>query len=313
MLVKDSWQYAVTSQATVPFTTDVIDMPQNSAVTAGQKILQARDLPPLSFTATRLLELSADPDVEVDDLAAVIEQDPALTARILGVANSAYFGQVNPVLSVETAIIRVLGFNMVKSLALSIAMAGIFDTSKCPSFDLETYWCEALGTAQLARALGSNLTEEERPNLDGVYLSGLLHTLGVLLLAHLYPQEYSRVLQQVQLGGLTNVLETERFEIGIDHVQAGRWLARRWHLPEVVSVVMGAVEEGGSGGEFEIDSRLVRAASHWMKAYLSDEQAPLLEQPLIHLPGLSEERTQGVERHFREQCDDLRVMAGMLS
>jgi hypothetical protein len=139
MLVKDSWQYAVTSQATVPFTTDVIDMPQNSAVTAGQKILQARDLPPLSFTATRLLELSADPDVEVDDLAAVIEQDPALTARILGVANSAYFGQVNPVLSVETAIIRVLGFNMVKSLALSIAMAGIFDTSKCPSFDLETY------------------------------------------------------------------------------------------------------------------------------------------------------------------------------
>ena len=81
-------------------------------------------LPPLTPVATRLLAVTSDPDLAINELAAIIEQDPPLTARILGLANSAFFGQVNPIFKVEHAIIRVLGLNMVRSLALSIALTG---------------------------------------------------------------------------------------------------------------------------------------------------------------------------------------------
>ena len=92
----------------------------------------------------------ADDRFSLEDLALVINQDPGLSARILGLANSAYFGQTNPILTVEDAIIRVLGLNMVKSLAVSIAVSGVFDSSACRSFDLHEYWSHSLSIAMLA-------------------------------------------------------------------------------------------------------------------------------------------------------------------
>ncbi|MCU7810600.1 MAG: HDOD domain-containing protein, partial [Candidatus Thiodiazotropha sp. (ex Notomyrtea botanica)] len=87
-----------------------------TASTATHKVLKLKHLPPLSSTATRLLELLADEDLSLELLSNVISQDPGISARILGVANSAYFGQTSPIHSVEEAVIRVLGLNMVRSL-----------------------------------------------------------------------------------------------------------------------------------------------------------------------------------------------------
>ena len=125
-----------------------------------EDVLCLEQIPPLSATAARLLEIATDPDLEVAQLAEVIEQDPPLTARILGLANSAFFGQANPVLTVEEAIIRVLGLNMVRSLALSLALAGSFNTAACPAFRLDRYWLQALASAALGRELCAVIDDE---------------------------------------------------------------------------------------------------------------------------------------------------------
>ncbi len=76
---------------------------------ARDEVLELKHLPPLSITATRLLEAVGDPDVDVERLAEIINQDPGLMGRIVGLANAAYFGQRNPITTVQEAIFVFLG------------------------------------------------------------------------------------------------------------------------------------------------------------------------------------------------------------
>lgn len=224
-----------------------------------EDVLCLEQIPPLSTTATRLLEIATDPDLDVPQLAAVIEQDPPLTARILGLANSAFFGQANPVLTVEGAIIRVLGLNMVRSLALSMALAGSFDTSACPAFRLEDYWLNALGTAALARELGVALKDEQAmPDL--VYLCGLLHNLGEILLVHLRPDEMQSVYKQHEKTPDSDLITLQESALGTNERVAGEWLTRQWHLPGPVVHVIGHLGMANQSGEFVRLVELVEAA-----------------------------------------------------
>ena len=231
-------------------------------------ILRVDYLPPLSVTATRLLEAVADPDVEVRRLAGIIEQDPPLSARILGMANSAFFGQARPVLKVEQAIVRVLGLNLVKSLALSVALAGSFDTRGCPSFRIRDYWRSALATAVLAQALARRLPNDPHRSADTLYLSGLLHNLGILVLVHLRPAEMTTVFDQLatEAAGAASASALEAQIVGIDRWRAGEWLAFRWHLPEVLVHTMGQLSNLAYDGPYAPVVELVRAARGWVEA-----------------------------------------------
>jgi HD-like signal output (HDOD) protein len=168
-------------------------MSKTTSDNAKNEILEIKHLPPLSITATRLLEAIGDPDVEVEDLAEIINHDPGLMGRIVGLANAAYFGQRNPITTVQEAIIRVLGINMVKSLALSISVSGAFQATSCPGFDTKEYWFEAIGCATMSRMMALRVPIDKRPDPDRIYLSGLLHNIGYLVLAHIFPSKLSQV------------------------------------------------------------------------------------------------------------------------
>lgn len=201
---------------------------------AKQQILMLKQLPPLSATAARLLESLSDDNVSLNSLATIIGQDPAITARILGVANSAYFGQTKPILSVQEAIIRVLGLNMVKSLAFSIAVSSVFNTAGCSQFDVEAYWSDSLATAMLSREICAHLGTGDQPDLDGVYLAGLLFDIGTLVLVHLFPDDYAKAIVRLRQSPQADVSLIEEETVGISSQQAGAWLTDRWHLPPVV-------------------------------------------------------------------------------
>lgn len=141
------------------------------------------ELPPLPVAAQRLLAMMDDDEVEIETLAEVIELDPALTARIIGLSRSAFFGDGSRIHSVRDAIVRVLGLNLVRSLALSMSLSGVFSTRRVPSFDLQRYWCTALLTGHLARLLTPYLAACSEIEPDSSYLAGLLHSIGYLPMA----------------------------------------------------------------------------------------------------------------------------------
>jgi HD-like signal output (HDOD) protein len=281
---------------------------------AKYKVQKLRYLPPLSATATRLLAMVGDDRFSLEDLAVVINQDPGLSARILGLANSAYFGQKNPILTIEDAIIRVLGLNMVKSLAFSIAVSGVFESSACRSFDLREYWSHSLSIATLSRQICLAVDRERRPDADGIYLAGLLFDIGVLVLVHEFPEEYSRVLLLVKEQPDRDMLQLEAELIGIDHRQAGVWLGHRWHLPEsVVTIIAQALSEGGAT-DCECETALVGRVAEWVKSSLPGESKLTQAIPgLENSCGLSNERLETIKAGFLDKEDEIRMIAMMLA
>ncbi|MEJ2453795.1 MAG: HDOD domain-containing protein [Candidatus Thiodiazotropha sp.] len=276
-----------------------------SATQAKQQILLLKQLPPLSATAARLLEILSDDNCSLAQLARVISQDPTVTARILGVANSAYFGQVTPIHTVEEAIIRVLGLNMVKSLAFSIALSGVFDTTRCQGFDLENYWFRSLATALMSRELCRHVVASKQPDLDSVYLAGLLFDIGTLVLVHLFPEDYAKVIAQLrQTPSDPRRLETEL--VGISSREAGAWLTDRWHLPPVVVKVVALSVRDDSACEVAA----VSLAADRVSARAGQDQDPSGE--LGMLPGLTETALAEIEAQCRLRDEELHSIADLM-
>lgn len=290
------------------------DNRMHSTNQAKHRVQKLQYLPPLSATATRLLAMVGDDRFSLEDLALVINQDPGLSARILGLANSAYFGQKNPILTVEDAIIRVLGLNMVKSLAFSIAVSGVFESSACRSFDLHEYWCHSLSIAMLSRQISLAVESEPPPDADGVYFAGLLFDIGVLVLVHEFPEEYARVLTMSKQQPERDRMQLEMEMIGIDHRQAGAWLGHRWHLPERIVHIIAQSADETVASDRDCEANLVGGVADWIKRPLlgvseTDQELPGLGGSC----GLSNERLEAIRDDFMEKQEEIRVIASMLT
>ncbi|MEW8029705.1 MAG: HDOD domain-containing protein [Candidatus Thiodiazotropha sp.] len=281
---------------------------------AKYRVQKLQYLPPLSATATRLLGMLGDDSFTLHELAVVINQDPGLSARILGLANSAYFGQKNPILTIEDAIIRVLGLSMVKSLAFSIAVSGVFESDACRSFDLQEYWSRSLSIAMLSRQISLAVSSEIQPDADGIYLAGLLFEIGVLVLVHEFPEEYARVLLVSKQQPDKNRLELETEIIGIDHRQAGVWLGHRWHLPEMVVQIIAQEPAEGIDSDADCDVVLVGNVAEWIKNPLSTDSKLTQTLPGLEVNcRLSKGRLDTIKADFLSKEEEIHMIANMLA
>lgn len=223
------------------------------------------DLPPLSLVAQELVSLLSNDDIGLDEVAQVVEMDTGIAARIIGVARSAFFGNAKSIYSVKDAIIRVLGLDMVRSLALGIALGNSFKVDKSTGFNDRRFWTTALLTADMARYTAPRLDAAHRPEPEPAYLSGLMHNLGVLPLVHLYGDRLADIFRQLEADPELDPAPLERDLLGVDHHQAGAWLGHRWHLPREVIVCMEHYHEPDYHGPEWHLSLLVGTCSSWVQ------------------------------------------------
>jgi HD-like signal output (HDOD) protein len=185
-----------------------------------------RRLPPFPAVATKLLGLLADEDVAIKKVVDLIRADAALTAELLRIVNSPIYGFASHIGSLQNAI-TLLGFQTVRSFALTVSMKGFLHTALRIDL-LRSVWRHSLASALLA----DELSKVCSPNLgreDGAYTAGLLHNIGSLGLFVAHPRTYAEVLEGARGEDL---LERERATLGIDHCEAGGWLARNWGFPD---------------------------------------------------------------------------------
>jgi HD-like signal output (HDOD) protein len=180
------------------------------------------NLPPLNAVANHLLALSADPDVDLQQLSAVMERDPAFAADVLFLANSSLFGFPERMRVLRHAI-AVLGLDRIRALAVTVAMRGFLGKG---SPLVRQCWRHSVASALIC---------EEMAPIVGVtsgvaYTVGLMHDIGLLGLVRTYPKE-AEVLLTTTFDTVERVLEGERGVLGIDHGRAGAWLAKNWALP----------------------------------------------------------------------------------
>ena len=281
---------------------------------AKYRVQQLKQLPALSTTVTQLLAMLSDEGLEINDLATVIEQDPALTARIIGLANAAYFAQPRPITSVTEAIIRVLGLQMVKTLALSIALCGAFNTSRCPGFRLDVFWLRAFGSAQLARKLVLRMDAKHRPDPDEVYLTALLLDIGVLVLVHEFPQEYAQVLAHIEREPGLDMERLELDYLGITSRHAGEWLTDRWHLPQFVIRAIAVRNRLDDEHPRPLATQVIETIVDWLQEPQEGTLTSLLEKSLFSQDlNLTVEQMNNIEVDFLQQIGEIQVIARLLA
>jgi len=260
-------------------------------------------LPPMPATAGKLLSMATDPDVDINDLAVVIERDPPLASRLIGVANSAFYAPPQPVTSVREAIIRVLGLNMVRNMAFGMALAGGLSTAACPRFDLTTYWVTALGTAEMSGGLARAANIEGMVDPDKDYLAGLLHNIGELLLVHLFPQKMAKALEQLAAVPGSTLAEQTQETIGLDQWTAGAFLMRHWQLPPVIAMAIEGLADPQTAPRNRPLVALLEATRSWVLG-LAAGRVDALE-----IPGVDASYRESRTNLFGERFEDLRHLA----
>ena len=181
-------------------------------------------LPPFPAVALQLLSLLDDEDVPMSRVVKLLRVDPALSAEILRVSNSALYGLSRRIDNVSHAVV-VLGTEIVKRLALTVAL-GRFSRSGLAHKGLRVCWDHSLAVALLSERLAEAMLLPR----DRGYTAGLLHDVGRLALLACHPVEYANMLEVAHANDF-DALECERQLFDVDHGEAGEWLARHWNLP----------------------------------------------------------------------------------
>ena len=199
-----------------------------------ERINQCPQLASLKSINDTLKDLLDSEDSFVSQIAEVIRLDPSLTTRVLDLVNSIFFGSKDsePISGVEEASIF-LGLNRIRDLiAATPVIEEIFKLGKKSStFPWVDFWKHSIGTAMLTREILSFAEEEFDQEAD--YVAGLLHNLGILILAITFPDHFSEVYKKDYKSYL-ELIETEKEKIGWDHAKIGAYYLWNHHISEEV-------------------------------------------------------------------------------
>ncbi len=189
------------------------------------------NLPVFPEILTKINQLLKDENSSAEDVSKIIMQDQYLTAKILKIANSAFYGRINNIVNINEAVV-VIGLKNINSMLLSIYLEQFFGIGKQQGISvLENLWKHALITAKAT----SSLIDSINPALtETMYSAGLLHDIGELILLKYEPELYNETLKEIKIEGGNNRLLIEETIFGFSHADLGAAMARKWNLPKII-------------------------------------------------------------------------------
>ncbi len=195
-----------------------------------EDLLQMLDkIPEFSVTVSKVIKLSGDPNVAPKKIIHAISLDPELTARVLKLINSSYFGVTSKIASLQRAVVM-LGMNTIKNVAIStsvlskIKLRGNFKWYTNSEFWEHCLAC-AVASKMIAAKIGISVQEREE-----FFIAGLLHDIGKVIFLQYLPDDFS-VTEDPDFAPGENKSGIEAKEFGIDHAELGSVMAERWKLP----------------------------------------------------------------------------------
>lgn len=197
--------------------------------------LDVEQFPPLPEVAWRVLKVTSDLYRGASEMVGIISHDQALTARILRVANSAYFQRTREIGTVQQAL-AVLGNRRIRGIVVAAALGGILYRSAVG----RRLWQHALAVGTGARELALRLSWVDA---EEAFVAGLLHDIGKSLLEYQYPTLFQEAVDLIDSDPEMDSCRAERVVFGLDHLEAGIVLAGSWGLPEVHTQVIGGHHE----------------------------------------------------------------------
>ena len=205
---------------------------QNKQEIIDAYIAKARPMPTLPEAVVRILEMSENPDVEVEAVADAILMDKVLTARMIRLVNSAFWGIRRHITSVREAIVY-LGLHQIRSIVVTTSLFNTFH-SRNPSFRIAAIWEHGLGCAMLSRIIAQKVGFQD---LEKAYLAGLMHDIGEVVLSQFDVEKFDGVIDLVQAQNIP-FFDAENQILGINHSDFSEWFKDQWGFSDEMTEVI---------------------------------------------------------------------------
>ncbi len=269
--------------------------------TAGELVGSAVRMVTLPDIYIRLKTMLDDPDSSMSDMADLLATDPGLTARLLRMVNSAFFGFGAEITTVTRAV-SMLGTQQVHDLVLATSVTGAFSGMSTRVMDMQQFWLNSVrcGVASRLLAHSCNVLDSER-----LFVSGLLADIGHLIMYQGMPQESRRA----RVGSQRSQAELVRLErelIGCDYAEVGGELLHTWGLPDSLVEAVRFHIQPAKAEHYPLEAAIVHIAS-LMAVAIGEEQNldSLPVNPVVwQVTGLSPEMAAAIEAELEQQVKE---------
>ena len=262
-------------------------------------------LPTIPNVLIKLNEVANDPESSAEDVAKVISVDPAITANILRIVNSAYYGLQVRVSSINLAV-SIMGFNMTKKVALKAAIFSVFGKKRdpIPEFDPEEFWKHSLYTAVATKTLAGESAHFSSFHPEDLYICGLLHDIGKIILYESAPEIFQKALQLSNKNEIP-LFEAEEEVMGFKHSDVGSVLAIKWFLPEDLTIAIRYHHSPEKDPFHKSLSALIHLAD-WLtwkegKSSAKGVPEPELDETVYEKIGIEQERVEDLKETIRQE------------
>ncbi len=215
--------------------------------------MAVRNLPTPSAVLLRIGNVVQDPNATASDIADIIRLDPAISSKILRLANSAYLGIPRTITSLQNAVV-LLGNKKIHSLVLASELLNALKTKSCQSFSLEKFWVHSVTTALIAEAIARQLRKYEIVDENDIFIGGLLHDIGKLVSAQLIPDKIDKALEKSQQ---TKTPYWRNEEPELVHTMTGEKLAEHWSFPLILRAVIRNHHEPEKEDQFPLENSII--------------------------------------------------------
>jgi len=272
-------------------------------------------LPAMPVIAQKLLALKLNTEEGKRMLLVLIEQDPQISAKILGLSNSAAIGASRHVSTIREAAM-LLGTKRVQSVATGIAIMSMMAQVSAGKLDMQDVWLHSFGIAFAMLGIARVMPEKMRPQDDQIFLGGMLHDLGYLALAFLDSKLSDKLHTRLAAEFDRPALEVERESIGLCHDELGAALARHWNLPEETIAVLryhhNPEAAGAAVGQPLV--RMVNIAEKLLPSFgISEYVAPDISAGEWEALGIDPSKAEEVKEQVNEQAEQAMQFASSFS
>lgn len=227
-----------------------------------QLLEQIDQVPVMSPVHARLVRMIRDTEVSAEELSEAISEDPSLTAQVLRLVNSAMYGLPRQVGTVSQAVL-LLGFDTIARQVLGHARRALkAPAERAGPLDFAAFWKHSVAVAAGARILARRIEYRDE---EAVFVAGLLHDIGRVLMAQYMPDELEQALDRAWRFR-TSLVEAERKTIGFTHCWVGARTAMRWDLPDLVVDAVAFHHGPDLTERHNLETRIVGAADMLAKA-----------------------------------------------
>lgn len=195
------------------------------------KIEHFTNLPTLPLVASRLMQIINDPATSASDVAFIVGQDLSLSAKVLRLSNSAFYGIPHSITSIKNAVV-ILGLKVINTMVLSLTVFDMFpdDKNRSSLFNRKAFWLHSLSCGLIAKYLSSRMRKVVLFDPEEAFCAGLLHDIGKVVMEQYLHEDFHTALDYAVKNAIP-IHEAEQHLLGYNHTNVAAWLTGSWGLP----------------------------------------------------------------------------------